>query len=233
MGSLKAALMMMFLLLGAAACGDADRDKGVSGESVPPSELIRGHYTFGHEVRALRSCGATDDLWVIDRSGQLRELFGQFTGPGQKDIRMFVIATGTSGPPPTDGFGADYVGAVTIGEVIYAALEGFDCDFDLTGFLFRASGIEPFWMVEVLPGSMRLARPGHPDMSWPEVALETEGEAVVLRGVGGELPGTLTIEPGPVHDSMSGAFFSHQARFDLGGETFLGSALRGLASAEG
>jgi uncharacterized membrane protein len=230
MGSLKVTLMMVFLLFGGAACGDADRDKGVSGETVNPSELIRGHYTFGHEVRALRPCGAEADLWVIDGSGQLRGLFGQLTGSVQGDLRIFVMATGTSGPPPADGFGADYVGAVKIGEVIYAALEGFGCDLDLAGFLFRASGNEPFWMVEVLPESMRLARPGHPDFTWSEFTMESQGEAIVLQGKGGDFSGTLTIEPGPAFDSMSGAFFSHRAHFDLDGVTFLGTALRGTAA---
>lgn len=232
MRSATTTISIILVLLCAAACGDLEAEKSESGKAGIPPDIIRGHYTFGHEVRSLRPCGDEKEIWVIDSTHLLGKLYEQLTGSIQGEPGIFVIATGSSGPPPPEGFGADYEGAVTIGEVVYAALEGFGCDFDLTGFVYRASGNEPFWMVEVLPGSMRLSRPGHPELSWPQVEIKRSGKSVILLGTGGDLPGRLTIEPGPVHDSMSGAFYSHQAQFELDGDIFKGSALRGLASAE-
>jgi uncharacterized membrane protein len=214
MKSVLVAMMMMALLFGTSACseGGAEKESTVvdtvsRGIIRGHYTIIRGHYTFGHEVRALRPCGEEEDLWVIDRTDMLPQLFRQLVGPLKGDPRISVITTGSTGPAPAEGFGAEYAGTVTIDEVVYAALEGFECDFDVTGFVYRAYGNEPFWMVEVLPGAM--------------------------RGGGGEIPATLTIEPGPGYDNMSGSYFHHKARFDLDGEIFTGAALRGLAATGG
>jgi uncharacterized membrane protein len=233
MKSVLMAMMVMVLLIGASACSDGGGEKETTVVDTVTRGIIRGHYTFGHEVRALRPCGEDEDLWVIDRTDLLPELFRQLVGPLKGDPRISVIATGTTGPSQADGFGAQYPGTVFIDEVIYAALEGFECDFDVTGFVFRAFGNEPFWMVEVLPGSMRLIRPGSPELTWPGVSEEKKGDVIVLAGTGGEISGSLTIEPGPGYDNMSGSYFHHKANFDLDGEIFSGAALRGLATTGG
>jgi len=227
------AMMMVAILIGATACDDGGTEKKETVSDAAYQGIIRGHYTFGHEVRALRPCGEDEDLWVIDRTDMLPQLFRQLVGSLKGDPRITVIATGRTGPAPSEGFGAEYAGTVTIDEVVYAALEGFGCDFDVTGFVYRAYGNEPFWMVEVLRGAMRLLRPGSPELIWPEVSEERKGDLVVLRGTGGEIPGTLTIEPGPGYDNMSGSYFHHKARFDLDGEIFTGAALRGMAATGG
>ena len=226
-------LMMVATLIGASACGGGGEEKKEIAAVAPRGELIRGHYIFAHEVRALRPCGEDEDVWVIDRSGILAREYQQLAGSLKPDVRISVIATGSKGPAPDEGFGADYSGSVTIYEVIYAALEGYGCDFDVTGFVFRAYGTEPFWMVEVLPQGMRLSRPGSPEKIWPEVSAEHQGDLVVFHGSGAEKPGTLTIEPGPGHDDMSGSYFHHRARFEWDGEIYRGSALRGFAPDEG
>jgi len=233
MKSVLVAMMMMALLFGTSACSEGGAEKESTEVDTVSRGIIRGHYTFGHEVRALRPCGEEEDLWVVDRTDMLSQLFRQLVGPLKGDPRISVIATGSTGPAPAEGFGAEYAGTVTIDEVVYAALEGFECDFDVTGFVYRAYGNEPFWMVEVLPGAMRLFRPDSPELIWPEVSEERKGDLVVLRGGGGEIPATLTIEPGPGYDNMSGSYFHHKSRFDLDGEIFTGAALRGLAATGG
>ena len=225
--------MMVAILIGATSCGESGEDKKDIAADAAQGELIRGHYIFAHEVRALLPCGEDEDIWVIDRSGILAEQYCQLAGSLQKDVRISVIATGSRGPAPEDGFGADYPGSVTLDEVIYAALEGYGCDFDVTGFVFRAYGNEPFWMVEILPEGMRLSQPGSPEKIWPEVSAERQGDLMVFHGSGADKPATLTIEPGPGYDDMSGSYFHHRARFEWDGEIFMGAAMRGFAPDEG
>ena len=186
---------------------DAARD----GVEAPESELIRGFYHFGHEVRSFRPCGEDEELWAIDASGRLADLFGQLVESPNMEPHIFVLAEGRHVPPPAEGFGAEYAGAVVITEVVYAAHEGFRCDFDPTRFRYRAHGNEPFWLVEVTSAKMKFVRPGHPDLVWKTVGEETAGDEIILRGAGGEGPALLTIGPGPGYDSMSGAFHHRKA----------------------
>lgn len=212
-------------------CGGGEVEKqDAQAPAEPDLELIRGLYAFGHEVRALQPCGEVEDLWVIDSSGTLKAAHGALAGSMTDAPRVFVVATGRTGPAPDDGFGEDYAGSVTIKEVIYVALEGHGCDFDLTRFVYRASGNEPFWMVEVLPEGMTFSRPGYPTVTWPGVSREATTDQLVFTGSGGDQPGHLTIAPGPAYDSMSGAYHGHRADFELGGEKFAGVAMRGFAA---
>jgi len=224
--------LLTVLLVGMSACTDEGGKQEVRAMAGQAPELIRGLYTFGHEVRALRPCGEDEALWVIDKTKMLGQLYGKLDEAGQGGVQIFVIFNGNIGPAPADGFGAEYAGSVTVEEILYAAFEGHRCDFDLAGFVYRASGNEPFWLVEVLSDRMRLIRPGFPDLVWPGLTMETTGNGVVWRGSGGEFPAALTIGPGPAYDSMSGAYFHQKASFDLDGQIFKGSAMRGLASPE-
>lgn len=226
-------LMMVAVLIGATACGEGEKENEETAADAVPEELIRGHYLFAHEVRALRPCGEDEDVWVIDRSGILAREFQQLVGISPQDVRISVIATGSKGPAPDDGFGGDYPGSVTIDEVIYAAREGFGCEFDLTGFIFRANGNEPFWMVEILPAGMRFSQPGGPEVFWPEVSAKRQGDLLVFHGTGADKAATLTIEPGPGYDDMSGSYFHHRARFEWNGTMFEGPAMRGRADSGG
>lgn len=226
-------LLMMAILIGATACGERQDEQKKSAADAELGELIRGHFLFAHEVRALRPCGEEDDVWVIDPSGILAREFRNLAGTPHQDVRITVIATGTRGPAPDEGFGADYRGSVTIDEVIYAALEGFGCEFDLTGFIFRASGNEPFWLLEVLPAGMRFSQPGTPEVFWPEVSTNRQGDLWVIRGSGPDKAATLTIDPGPGHDDMSGSYFHHRARLEWDGKVFEGPAMRGRADLGG
>lgn len=229
----KTGLLITFILLWAAAllgCGGGDRENRETPEtSGPEPTLVRGMYAFGHEVRALQPCGEEEDLWVIDPSGTLQAVHGSLVGNMADAPRVFVVATGVPGPAPAEGFGVGYAGSVTIDEVLYVALEGFRCDFDLTRFTYRASGTEPFWLVEVLPAGLTLTRPGSPAVTWPEVATERKGDLLVFTGSGADRPCRLTIIPEPARDAMSGAYFRHKAVFTLGEDEFTGVAMRGFA----
>jgi uncharacterized membrane protein len=221
--------VMAGLLVSLTACTDEKASQDAAADPPQAAEIIRGDYLFSHEVRALRPCGEEDDLWVIDPTGILAKHHQLLMEGRTGDIRIRVIAKGHTGPAPTEGFGADYPGTVTIDEVIYAALEGFGCDFDLNEFVFRAYGNEPFWHVAVYSDHMKLTWPGSPAQAWTEVVREDVGDTIVFRGTGTELPAVLTILPGPGYDDMSGTYFHHKARFQWGEHDMEGPALMGLA----
>ncbi len=237
-------VLLVCLLSGLNSCtsgGDTDDDNrgattGDTGRTdtiMPASdlEIVRGHYVFGHEVRSLRPCGEDEALWVLDRTNLLKDLHGELTSGTTPYAEIFVVAAGRIRPPQEDGFGADYSGTLTVEDVIYAAVEGFGCDFDLSRFIYRALGNEPFWMLEVRQSEMRLTRPGHPVLMWADVNhKETEG-GVVFHATGGDRPAVeLAIEKRPGRDTMSGAYFGLSATLVLDGQTFTGHALRGTTA---
>ena len=232
------------LILGLTSCTSGDGndhktrdvppDKVDQAGAVEPAEdieIVRGHYVFGHEVRSLRPCGENEALWVVDRTNLIKDLHGELAPGTVPYSEVFVAVAGRIGPPPDEGFGAEYPGALTVEEVIYVAFEGFGCDFDWSRFLYRAQGNEPFWALEVLATGMRLTRPGQPGMTWTEVSEIRREGAVIFRGAGGGLPPVkLVIEADPSRDTMSGAYYGLSARLVLDGQTFTGHALRGAGT---
>jgi uncharacterized membrane protein len=226
----RSTLGSLLILIALVSCTSGDEPADSADPAAGP-RIIRGYYVFGHEVREFRPCGEDEALWVIDQTALLKSLHFELAAGTMPYAEVFVVVAGRTGAPPADGFGADYAGAVTIEEVIYAALEGFGCDFDWSRFTYRAQGNEPSWTLEVTPAGMRLIRPGHPDLTWEGVEEITVLNAVVFRATGDDThPGVkLYIEPGPIRDTMSGAYYGLSAKLVLDGEAFAGSALRGSA----
>jgi uncharacterized membrane protein len=226
----------MLFCLASCTSGDEKDDHRADVDEVNSAsdlEVVRGHYVFGHEVRSLRPCGEDDTLWVVDRTNLLKNLHGELTSGTRPYPEIFVVAVGRVGPPQEEGFGADYSSTLTVEDVIYAASEGFGCNFDLSRFIYRALGTEPFWMVEVRQNEMSLTRPGHPTLMWAEVNPKQVGGRVVFQAGGDDRPTVkLVIEKGPRRDTMSGAYFGLSATLVLGGETFNGHALRGTTTPE-
>ena len=234
-------LMGLVLLLGLASCtsgdGEDDRSRDMPVDEVGQAdaaepagdlEIVRGHYVFGHEVRTLRPCGEDGALWVVDRTNLLKDLHDELTPGTAPYAEVFVVAAGRIGPPPAEGFGAEYPGSLTVEDVIYVAAEGFACDFDWSRFIYRAQGNEPFWTLEVLPTEMRLIRPGRPDLTWTDVNERRTENGVIFRATDGGLsPVELVIEAGSSRVTMSGAYYGLSARLGLDDQTLTGHALRG------
>jgi putative lipoprotein len=225
-------LGLVFLLgLGSCSSGEkADPPPADAGEpaSTVTTAIIRGHLIIGHEIRSLRPCGQDDELWVIDRTDLLADLHAELTAGAQPYAEVFAVVGGRTVPPPTEGFGADFAGALTVTEVLYVAGEGLDCDFAWDRFLFRAQGNEPFWTVEVLPDRMSLTRPGQDDLVWTEVRETRTEEALNFVGLGeNQAPIELIITADPGRDTMSGAYYGLSARLDFAGQSFTGNALKG------
>ncbi|UCC84026.1 MAG: hypothetical protein JSW46_03595 [Gemmatimonadota bacterium] len=201
--------------LGASACGNG----------APESQIFRGLAIHAHEVRSFQPCGSDETLWAIDPQGVLWEIHDELVPRSEPYEEVFAVVTGQTGPPPAEGFGADYPGRLDIDEVLYVAWEGFGCDTGLSGFDYRAYGNEPFWNVEVSFGGLRLNRLGGETRTWVDVPEHTIENGVRFEGDGP--PFELTLVRGPCRDSMSGAYFGMSARLVLGAEELRGCALPG------
>jgi putative lipoprotein len=195
------------------------------GRDALESRIFRGIAVHGDEVRSFRPCGSDEALWAIDRQGVLWEVHNELVPHREPYEEVFAVVAGRMGPPPTEGFGADYPGRLDIEEVLYVAWEGFGCDTDWSGFGYRAYGNEPFWNIELSAGGLRLNRLGSESRTWTDVRERTVENGVRFEGDGPPIELTLVREP--CRDSMSGAYFGMTARLMLGAEVLRGCALPG------
>ena len=233
--------IILWLGLSGVACstGDGDdsqhRDIAVVGETergVGTADtdlaIVRGHYVYGHEVRTLRPCGASEALWVDDQTHLLRSLHDELTPGHAPYAEVFVVVAGRLGAAPETGFGADHSQSLSVEEVIYAAGEGFGCEFDWNRFRYRAQGNEPFWTLQVFGNAMRLSRPGQNDQKWTAMHESRTADTVIFQAAsenGSRME--LVIQAGPSRDSMSGAYYGLSAKLTIDAQIFTGYALRG------
>ncbi len=212
----------------AAADPALGRDKGPS-LSPAAARVFRGHAVHGHEVRAFRPCGSREDLWAVDRSGLLWTLHGELVPNGVPRGEIFAVVEGAREPAPAEGFGAGYPGALRVDAVLYAGLEGPNCEAGWARFRYRAVGNEPFWSAVISAGGLRVTRLGEEDLVWPEVR-EERGASGVRFTAGGRpdrVPASLEITPTPCRDSMSGAYFAYSGHLRLEGRELAGCVLPG------
>ncbi len=192
-----------------------------------PTPIYRGHAVHGHEVRSFRPCGSNDELWVLDSNDLLWPVYQDLELPAAPYPEVFVVIKGRRVPAPDDGFGADYSGAIEIEDVLYAGVEGPGCDTNWRAFQFRAHGNEPFWMIAVMDGRMRMSQPGSEDRLWHDVIVSRADDRIRFTcSDTTSSPAELTIARAPCHDSMSGAYFAYSAVFLVGNEEYRGCALQ-------
>ena len=111
-------------------------------------DYFRGHLILGHEVRSFTPCEKEVEYWVLDQTGgELKDIYQKLTHKAYQPI--YVEVRGVVEPPPSDGFGADYDRQLTVAELRRAGLETRGCAENLRDIIFRASGNEPFWNVEI------------------------------------------------------------------------------------
>jgi uncharacterized membrane protein len=237
-------MAVAFLTLLAASC--TRRGPGVSGadDALPgtgrlpsrgPAEgqVFRGHAVHGHEVRAFRPCGSEQTLWAMDRSRLLWSLHGELLAHAGSYGELFAVLKGTRGAAPDAGLGSDYAGTLRVDEVLYAGLEGPDCETEWDRFRYRAAGNEPFWSAVLSAGGLRVTRPGEEDLAWPEFREERVAAGLRVEAGGGPdgVPVSLEITAAPCRDTMSGAYFAYEARLRLGSRQLAGCALTGAEPA--
>ncbi|MGD8716650.1 MAG: Gmad2 immunoglobulin-like domain-containing protein, partial [Desulfobacterales bacterium] len=83
------------------------------GTSEEQGQLFEGWVTVGHEARAFRPCGQTEDLWITGDSigyNDLMEAYRNLADDREPYAPVFMVIYGIQIEAPMDGFGADYPG---------------------------------------------------------------------------------------------------------------------------
>ena len=221
----------------AAAC--APGGESASDEAEPSVEstevalsgpsVLRGFLVLGPEVRSIKPCGEERELWVIPLT-EVTEAYDALSREPYSPV--FVELEGEEGAAPTTGFGADYGGQFTVTGFRRAAPgeEGFGCREDVSLFAFRASGVEPFWGLQIREGSIVFSTPEIPETVFEasEPAF-SEGAWVYSSVSAGPEPIDLTarFRPERCSDSMVGAIYSWVATVEIGGEVREGCGWEG------
>ena len=98
----------------------------------PDTSQLRGHYTWGHEVRTFTPCGSKRTFWVVGDTELLQPLqdasaaLAQARGKPYQPVYVEVsaIAQGKA----TDGFAADYDGVYRfVGVQVLKSQSPADC----------------------------------------------------------------------------------------------------------
>jgi len=222
------------LLHGCTSSADSESVPGeVAGEvsaglSVP-SNVVRGFLVLGHEVRSIKPCDEDRELWVVP----IAELTTAYESLSREPYApVFVEVEGDLGEAPETGFGVDFAGQLTVSKFRRAAPaeEGFGCREDVSAFAFRASGVEPFWGVQVQSGSIVYATPEIPQTVFAaaEPAVLAGGWVYETVSSGPEsLTLSLRLTPERCSDPMVGAIYSWSAEVEIGGELRRGCAWEG------
>jgi uncharacterized membrane protein/heat shock protein HslJ len=226
-------LILLALLLAyvptSPAAGQSDSKPPVTSKSHG-IYAYRGHLVLGHEVRSFKPCGKKLAYWVLDRTGgEIWEVYQRLTHEPYQP--MYVEVRGNLGPPPSEGFGADYEQQLTLFELRRAGIETRGCTEDLRSIAFRASGNEPFWDVQISESGIIFSELGKPKIPFPYSIPESHGFRRVYA--------SKTKDPAQHHiqisvtekrciDTMSGEHFSFAAQVNLDDRKYMGCAREGL-----
>ena len=89
---------------------------------------------------------------------------------------------------------------------------------------FQATGTEPFWAVEVLPGALRYAAPEQPDGITFAATASSLGSGYRYAGTMAGAPVTLAITPGTCSDGMSDRVYAYTAALTIDDRVMRGCA---------
>lgn len=189
--------------------------------------IKRGIVTLTADSRALRLCGESEDLWLVQQDDQaFDETYAKLAGePGTP---LFVEVRGERVPSPQGTvIPASFKRALVLEELLYAGVpsEGSGCAAPTPSYRVLARGNEPFWSVEIDTDQMLLRQPDEPDPSKFSVQETQDAEgSVTYRGTGGDKALEITVTNSPCSDSMSGEYFAHTADLTLDGRMLRGCA---------
>jgi uncharacterized membrane protein/heat shock protein HslJ len=193
------------------------------------NDSFRGHLVLGHEVRSFTPCENKAEYWVLDQTGgNLWKVYKELTHQPYQPI--YVEVRGRLGPPPSDGFGADYDRQVTVRELRHAGIETRGCAEDLKDILFRASGNEPFWNLQISENDIVFSEMEKPHLTFPHAHPEvSDGRWVFVSTI--KEPARhdirISITEKKCTDTMSGELFSFSSQVSLDGNKYVGCAVEG------
>jgi uncharacterized membrane protein/heat shock protein HslJ len=237
--NLSMRIFIVFVLLLGYAIPSPVTGQSTSKPPIPvnshENSVFRGQLVLGHEVRSFTPCGKKVDYWVVDRTGgELWRIYQRLTHKPYQPI--YVEVRGHLGPPPSEGFGADFVRQLSVFELRRAGIETRGCAEDLGGIAFRASGNEPFWNVNISENGIVFSQLGQPKIAFPYAPPDISDTKRVYRSSTKEGPPhriKIALHEKRCIDSMSGEHFSFAAQASLDGRKYAGCAREGWPSLSG
>lgn len=102
LGGLKSSAVLLVAILSSACT------------TVPDSEPLQGHYTWGHEVRSFRPCGSAQVFWLTGEPAMLKSLNERAStlasSRGKAYQALYIEGLAVEQKEPADGFAAKYDG---------------------------------------------------------------------------------------------------------------------------
>ena len=189
--------------------------------------IKRGTVTLTADSRALRLCGESEDLWLVQQDDQaFDETYAKLAGEPGTPLFVEVRGERTASPQGTI-IPASFKQALILEELLYAGVpaEGGGCAAPTPAYRVLARGNEPFWSVQIDTDHMLLRQADEPAPSTFSVqeTQDVEG-SVTYRGSGGDKSLEITVTNSPCSDSMSGEYFAYTADLTLDGRMLRGCA---------
>lgn len=188
-----------------------------------PAERIRGYLVWGHEMRSFKTCKEDREGWVVDSidAHSLPDLYEALAIEPYDPI--FIDIEGRWLGRQSPGFGEQFGDTIEIEDVYRVEREGWGCRLNVEDVVFRGSGNEPSWQLEVREdGAVLSSIDG--TLSW-EGNGRLSGKDWVF--VNDEQRIEIAYSRRACRDSMSGSWYSHQVEYRIGSNQYAGCAVPG------
>jgi len=199
---------------------------------IPGGEVFRGHLSIGAgiEARSFKLCGAEESLWVEDRTdADLWALYRRLASYPNRPV--FMEITGEILAAPAAGFGAHFQQQIKIRHVRNASVESAGCFAEPATYMFRASGNEPFWNVEISKRGLAFSELGQEErLLFPYSPPTFFAEQIIFRSqIRGQNARTIVVrlEEKACSDSMADATFSFTVSVKIDDRILEGCAREG------
>ena len=199
----------------------------VARDPTSDARRYRGHVVLGHEMRSFTECKTGREAWIVnagDRS-ELTAIYEQLASEPYQPI-FFEFDGMMASPLPGEGFAADFEASISVLRVHRAQREGFGCNEDLAGVVFRAHGNEPPWRADVRSTAVVLRQP-HGEGEYAISDIRADNDTITVNAAAGGALLELVLRRNRCTDSMSGSLFEYAAALKRADGVLNGCAVRG------